>query len=292
MFKKFIGLIFISFSVGGCAVPVSVQIASWAIDGLSLLATQKSVTDHGISIIAQKDCAVWRGVVEGEMCRGPLNNYYALGDKLFTNDGKYIPTIDYKESNWTNIVTPMSNAFVPDFDKIGSSWKLNNQLVYKAYDSWEENQEMLSLEQETAMVFAMRVDREITTPKNSLSYSYKVSQWFAPVKPAYQKKSVNNFGYFVLGSFQNISNARRLTAVYKSFKPFVVALYLKGKKNFRVVVGPIPKLHQTVMLSKFERLGLKDTWLVKGSSEWRLPMANYGQKVVSGSKTELSSIVL
>ena len=55
--------------LGGCALPVPVQVASWALDGLSYLATQKTVTDHGISIVAQKDCALLRGITEGELCR-------------------------------------------------------------------------------------------------------------------------------------------------------------------------------------------------------------------------------
>jgi len=41
------------------------QVASWALDGISYIMTEKSVTDHGISVVAQKDCAVWRGVTAG-----------------------------------------------------------------------------------------------------------------------------------------------------------------------------------------------------------------------------------
>ena len=55
--------------IAGCAVPVPVQVASWALDGISYLLTEKSVTDHGLSMVAEKDCAVWRGVTEGELCR-------------------------------------------------------------------------------------------------------------------------------------------------------------------------------------------------------------------------------
>ncbi|MEQ8195910.1 MAG: hypothetical protein RIB59_15620, partial [Rhodospirillales bacterium] len=48
------------FFLSGCGLPVGVTIASWAIDGISLLTTEKSVTDHGISAVAQRDCALWR----------------------------------------------------------------------------------------------------------------------------------------------------------------------------------------------------------------------------------------
>jgi len=58
------------FLLGGCALPVPVQIASWALDGLSYLMTEKSATDHGISVLAQKDCAVLRVLWEpDEVCR-------------------------------------------------------------------------------------------------------------------------------------------------------------------------------------------------------------------------------
>lgn len=56
--------------LGGCALPVPIQIASWALDGISYLTTEKSVTDHGLSILAQKDCSVLRGLLDdGEICR-------------------------------------------------------------------------------------------------------------------------------------------------------------------------------------------------------------------------------
>ena len=40
-----------------------------ALDGISYLTTQKSLTDHGLSVVSQKDCALWRGVTEGQICR-------------------------------------------------------------------------------------------------------------------------------------------------------------------------------------------------------------------------------
>lgn len=55
--------------VAGCAVPVPLQVASWALDGISFLTTEKSMTDHGLSMVTQQDCAVWRGVTEGDLCK-------------------------------------------------------------------------------------------------------------------------------------------------------------------------------------------------------------------------------
>ena len=54
--------------LSGCALPVPVQIASWALDGISFLATKKSLSDHGLSMVAQKDCAIWRSLKGDEIC--------------------------------------------------------------------------------------------------------------------------------------------------------------------------------------------------------------------------------
>lgn len=53
---------------GGCALPPAVAIASYAIDVGSFVATGKTATDHGISLVAQEDCALMR-VFEGPICQ-------------------------------------------------------------------------------------------------------------------------------------------------------------------------------------------------------------------------------
>ena len=55
-------------SLSGCALPVGVTVATWAADGWSLLTTNKSLMDHGISFVAEKDCALWRVFSEDDVC--------------------------------------------------------------------------------------------------------------------------------------------------------------------------------------------------------------------------------
>lgn len=63
--------------LGGCALPPAVAIASYVIDVGSFVATGKTATDHGISAIAQEDCAIMR-VFEGQICRDDPD--YQLAD--------------------------------------------------------------------------------------------------------------------------------------------------------------------------------------------------------------------
>lgn len=69
LFSPIVAAIFL----GGCTLlPASFQMASLALDGISMLTTQKSLTDHGISYLSQKDCAVWRGIMDGQLCRDAI----------------------------------------------------------------------------------------------------------------------------------------------------------------------------------------------------------------------------
>ena len=58
-----------SVLLGACAMPMPLRVASWALDGIAYLTTEKSVTDHGISLVAQQDCALWRGFIGEQICR-------------------------------------------------------------------------------------------------------------------------------------------------------------------------------------------------------------------------------
>ena len=55
--------------LGGCFFPATVQVASLIADGISLVTTDKTLTDHGLSAITSKDCAVWRVVNGEDVCR-------------------------------------------------------------------------------------------------------------------------------------------------------------------------------------------------------------------------------
>ena len=68
--------------LGGCALPVPVQIASWAIDGLLYVTTDKTVADHGVSLVTQRDCAMLRVVTEGSLCRDDAVTMIASADAV------------------------------------------------------------------------------------------------------------------------------------------------------------------------------------------------------------------
>ena len=54
--------------LAGCGLPPAFAIASYAVDGILLLTSGKTSTDHAISIVAQQDCAMWRIIQGEEIC--------------------------------------------------------------------------------------------------------------------------------------------------------------------------------------------------------------------------------
>ncbi|MCW9036200.1 MAG: hypothetical protein OQJ97_18430 [Rhodospirillales bacterium] len=66
--KKIASAAALTLILSGCALPVPVQVASWVVDGIIYLNTDKSMTDHGISMVSGKDCALFRGLKGDEVC--------------------------------------------------------------------------------------------------------------------------------------------------------------------------------------------------------------------------------
>ncbi len=56
-----------AISLSGCGLPTIVSVWSTALDFASYGSSGKTVTDHGISLVLQKDCALMRGL-DGPVC--------------------------------------------------------------------------------------------------------------------------------------------------------------------------------------------------------------------------------
>lgn len=63
-FRWLLSPLLLPLLAAGCAVPAAVTVASLAADGVSYVATGKSVTDHGISAATGEDCALLRPVLQ------------------------------------------------------------------------------------------------------------------------------------------------------------------------------------------------------------------------------------
>lgn len=67
---KVFALAGLALTLSGClmAAPSAFQLATYALDGASYVATGKSATDHVISTVADKDCAMTRALKGDDIC--------------------------------------------------------------------------------------------------------------------------------------------------------------------------------------------------------------------------------
>ena len=271
--------------LGGCALPVPVQVASWALDGLSYLATQKTVTDHGISIVAQKDCALLRGITEGELCRE--------WDDL----GTLVADADVKEqkSFGTSFFAPKQHApagIVPissetpkqplsvNPDRGNPSARKEERLA--TLPSYSSQQEMIMPELESAVNFVKKEAwKHLTSnPKDaqSLPVTAAVDLPNVPVKKlklqqltSIKSKEPASGVYWVIGSFRNYGAALSLVENYDQLMPEILAAKLGVKSVYRVVVGPVPEGEERAIHRSVSKAGLRDLWAIRiKAGEWSL----------------------
>jgi hypothetical protein len=85
---------------GACAAPLALTGASYAADGGLLVASSKTSTDHFVSMVSNKDCALWRVLRGRAVCKereGEQNPYdvdYTQPQRMVAEDGvQYAPPL-------------------------------------------------------------------------------------------------------------------------------------------------------------------------------------------------------
>jgi len=85
---------------GACAAPLALTGASYAADGGLLVASSKTSTDHFVSMVSNKDCAMWRVLRGRAVCKereGEQNPYdvdYTQPQRMVAEDGvQYAPPL-------------------------------------------------------------------------------------------------------------------------------------------------------------------------------------------------------
>ena len=266
-----LGVVLLPLFVAGCGLPPAVTIASFAIDAISLAVSEKTVADHALSQIAQKDCAMWRGFTGDELCID--------GDSTFAiaaADGQ--PTAGGADS--ADLVS-LTTASGPTEDE------LMNLAMLDAESDLLEPLEPRSAEFTTAFAAA-----EETAPPSEFAQpataQAAVDTASAPgtaddVRPAatvdrpaprrewVAAAMVGPGLYYVIGTFSQWTNAKHLAARHGTLAPSVVTAKLDGHRLFRVVIGPFGPSEQEAMRALVRRSSIYDAWAVRmNSADWSI----------------------
>ena len=288
--------------VTGCAVPVPLQVASWALDGISLITTEKSVTDHGISIVAQQDCSIWRGVTEGDVCRqwdGEATSLIAeaagakrvgAGEAARPSDNRIgfavaaksdIPPLAIELDEGLPNVEELANfeTAAGPADSTPRPVTVTRPLAAMNAATPAKPAPVLKpaakpAHRVIAKAYTQRVVAKL--PERQLA---SLTRTVAPRAVAPKRLAMGNSEpdagvYFVIGSFRNHANASEFAGRFEALIPEVLAAKLDGAPVYRVVVGPVPEGNERTVHRRISRAGLADTWAIRVTpGDWMIARA-------------------
>lgn len=262
-------------ALGGCALPVPIQVASWAIDVISVVTTEKSITDHGISALTQQDCAIHRAVTQddNEICRAvddvPDAVLVATATEKDTTRGSFGTSIDGRTLTDRDVaanvgrIAPETSA-ASKFDRFQTAAGVvlptttPEQPVVVNIDL-AALQPSIEAEQRPFVTFAS-MTQEVQVAKTS-------ARPMTRGKPTPLDSMAHPRGgfYYVIGSFRGAERAKRHMVAHNSLAPAVLKGRIGSDKRevYRVVVGPYKSSERKAAYRRIKRSGVADTWAIR-----------------------------
>ena len=214
----------------GCGLPIGVQLAFLAADGISLVATDKTPSDHALSAIAEQDCAMWRPFKGDPICSNlPAAEPDGARPGTAVAEGEPAqPEVVVAEA-----VPPLPR---PTGDVTFSSWALPDIST-------------------TDVAAASDTAAEAAAPVPPIKRAAPPAKIIANLA----KPSADSI-YLVVASFDTTDRARNMAGRHAALKPQVVRGEAKGATVYRVVVGPFAKSDQVAQRHRLEVAGIADAW--------------------------------
>ena len=229
--------------VTGCVAPPLVTVAMFAADGMSLATTGKSMTDHALSLVVQRDCAVWRVVAErnvAALCR--LDGVLALdaagggGDRSQGDD------------SW--IATP-----VRALASVGSAPASAAATVAASAESPPVRR--LAPPGPPPVKAAVRVTAPAEGPPVRRLLPRGSALVLAAARVAAPPATAS---YLVVGSFRHRANAETLRERFTADGAAIALAMVEGRVRFRVVIGPIAGAARVATRDRLALAGIPDAW--------------------------------
>ena len=216
-------------AVGGCAAPPALQVIALLADVVSYAFSEKSVSDHGLSIAAHRDCAIWRVVTEGSVCREEAPVIQVAGVAGYSQSDVAVDSEESHPEALPPAVEVETLAAIPT--AAGST-----EMAEPAH--------------------ADRADAEAIRLTSAPSVAEA-----ADAKPLVRvARRVRS--YVVIGSFNKEKDAEKLARRHAALAPRVVSATVEGSKRFRVVVGPFVDGDRDKVRRRVAAAGVTQSWVM------------------------------
>ena len=201
------------------------QVASWALDGISYIATGKSVTDHGISAVTQRDCALLRGFTEGQVCRD------------------------------ADVESPVQVASADPIEPV-----IDAQA--DIFHAPVEAVVIVPADDQTAALELAALETATGAPEALVSVAPLASVEPASIPTAIIMEQPSSGLFFVVASFKERIRAEVALTKHNTLDAQILTADVDGKVQYRLAVGPFPREELASVREGLKVQGFTDAWAV------------------------------
>jgi hypothetical protein len=285
-------------ALSACGGPIELTVAKLAGDLISYVSTGKSTTDHAVSYVAARDCALHRPLLEQDICKDD--------DTVLAEEAAALAVMGEPEiKQELRVARPeiyAVNAPAEDWSEPSATALRSNAIVttnlppLKAKKTSDETIEVASAHDaiEVENVAVARSDlgpidpqveadaavagyvsdtppAEIAAPKETMTAALvepgaiEVDAIETPVDVALDDDNLAlplPGDYVVLASFADEVRARKALGLYAEYQPRLLNAEVKGTPYLRVAVGPLSPEHAQDLRLLAAKKGVKDPWIV------------------------------
>ena len=265
-------VVFLPLFIAGCGLSPVLEVAYYGLQGISLATSGRSVGDHAISAMLDKDCAMFR-LVKGEaVCREP-------------KEGEVPVSVTIARALKEDASAPqgVADADGPEF---GEDTERAEQTIAAAASA-DPMMVPRSMSDDVPALAGIAVV-ETATPTRTAAFSKPLPRqvaavvdvrplsapetaapgrqrtgWEVTVAVAKRPDMVPGASVLVLGSYLTRLRARRAARQWPSIATTVVSARIGGKTYYRVVTRPVGSAGIADERARLKSHGVPETWTAK-----------------------------
>lgn len=242
--------------LGACGLPPALQIASWITNGISYLTTDKSISDHGISLVSGRDCAVHRSLAGNDICNIGEEGESMIASLDNATDSPLAPGAAESRDEPAAAPAAMDLAAGP-LDAARAEPEPAAALAAMDLAAGPLNTASVEPEFDGGVPPNAEPPAAPETPHHGEEPA-ATGQKMADRQIADMGKSGGV--YYSLASFSVLANAEKLIRLNGALSPALMTAQVNGRNVYRVVVGPVTKSEGKSLRKEIASAGFRGAW--------------------------------